>query len=184
MKQVYFLSFLITVLFHCSCGDISTEEKSATTNVSPPSPHYADTSVHKPERPAPKYTIIRNGSTYTDYEVLIDPVDLNSIAYKKDVKAIIDDIAYSRQQSSFTASIYDDAKAAELYHRRREEGQGLNPKETELVNKHIVAMYTKDFDGVRRISYFENVPADEKSAHKAWKDAFNQKEFNRGYKPR
>jgi hypothetical protein len=178
------LFFLPTVLLHYSCGDTTTNEKTTTAATAPAQPATADTLMDTPARTAPKYSIVRSGSSYADYEVLIDPVELESLSYKKDVEAIVDDLADLKKRSSFTAMIYDNANAAELYYRRREEGQVLTSKENELVNQHIVAQYIRDLDGVMRISYFDYVPPEQKSRHKAWKEAFNQEEFRKGYRPK
>ena len=145
-----------------------------------------DTSnISKPPK-APKYKILRSYQVLhiiNQYDILINPVNLNAIIYKKDVEAILDDMAKKLGTTEFYANIYDNPKAAELNYNDLELGKHLSKSETKLVNYHIVANYDNTA-GYFGIGYFINIAAENRGGCIAWKEAFNENDFNNGYKPR
>jgi hypothetical protein len=160
-----------------TCNDTASE----STNIAPIKKQQLQQS--QIEVVVPEYKIIHTNTTYCNYEVLIGPVDLNTIEYKSDVKLILDDLAKSHGSTNFHAYFYDNQQAADLNYNDLELGEGISKKEGEFVNCHIVAVYSNFGDGRYFISYFENIPSDKRRKHKAWRDAFNQSDFNAGYTP-
>ncbi len=179
MKKLLILFSTFSIILGCSEPKDTSNQSNLTTFTSSSSMSNKAQAYAYTGR---KYKIIKGKTSYSDYEILIDPVDLNSTEYKKDIQGIIDDVAHS-YKSDFTAYFYDDPKAADLNYADLELGKQLTKTENDLVNNHIVAIFGKDVDGTVRVNYFENVPEEKRNKHKAWKEAFDESEFNSGYKP-
>lgn len=132
----------------------------------------------------PKYKIVRTATSYSDYDVVISPIDLNSVKYKADINLILDDIATKTQKSIFTAYIFDNRDAAELNYLDLAKGERLSKSQNEIVNRHLIDVFGKDIDGTVRNSYFIGIPADKRIQHAASEKAFDDAEFNLGYMPK
>lgn len=185
---IVFGGIIISLLVIVKCN--SSENTTAQVENQQKTPMEATPSIttsnkessNKRSKP-PLYKSLRKNTVYCDYEVLISEVDKKSITYKKDVESILDDLAHKYGRTTFTVWIYDNAKAAELNYKDLEIGKKLSRQETTLVNRHVVAIYSNT-SGHYNISYFEFIPAEDRGQYKAWSEAFNESEFNRGYVPK
>jgi uncharacterized protein YcfL len=178
---------LFALLLLISCGSNKDEkDKMVVQEVKTmPSDTVSATVSPQNRKPiiVPKYKIVHTGTSYSDLDVLIHPINLNNIDYKSNVEAILDDIATKRHDINFRAYFYDNEQASELNYIDLEKGKRLTKLQNDLVNKHIIATFGKEEDGEVRISYFENIDEDTRKQYTAWAQAFNQAEFDRGFTP-
>ncbi len=145
---------------------------------------FADVTDHTTTK-TPNYKILHsdydNGNTVYEYSILISPVNLNTVSYKSDVKAILDDIAKQKGTVDFIAWVYDNPKAATLNYNDLNNGQRLSSLEKKTVNEHLVAVYEgklvdrygkqNETGSTYTIDFYMGLDASEVGQHTAWKES-------------